>query len=79
MDQTTLARLADIAPKSLQNLEAGRGSTLATLIKIVRALDREDWLESLDEGVGELSPMEQLRVAQNRPAKPRRAPRNRTT
>ena len=78
MDQTTLARLADIAPKSLGNLEAGRGSTLSTLIKTVRALGREDWLDSLDEGIGELSPMEQLREARRQPAKPRRVPRRRS-
>ena len=77
MDQSTLARLADIAPKSLGNLEAGRGSSLTTLIKVVRALDREDWLDNLDEGIGEPGPMEQLRLAQHRPVKPRRVPRSR--
>lgn len=77
LDQATLARLADIAPRSLGNLEAGRGSSLSTLIKTVRALDREDWLESLDEGIGEPGPMEQLRLARGLPAKPRRVPRSR--
>ncbi|KQQ09944.1 helix-turn-helix transcriptional regulator [Rathayibacter sp. Leaf296] len=77
LDQVTLARLADIAPRSLGNLEAGRGSSLTTLIKTVRALDREDWLEALDEGVGEPGPMERLRIAQNRPPRPQRVPRSR--
>lgn len=42
-----VARRADVSPKTIQNLEHGRGSTLTTFIKVLRALDAEDWLESL--------------------------------
>ena len=77
LDQQTVARLADISTRSLRNLEAGEGSSLRTLIKTVRALGREGWLEQLDEGTGEPSPLELLRAARNRPTRPQRAPRRR--
>lgn len=32
---------------ALRHLETGQGANLATLIRIVRALDRQDWLEAL--------------------------------
>jgi len=31
----------------VRNLEVGRGSTLRTLVRVVRALGRTDWLEAL--------------------------------
>src|ERR1022692_1957639 len=49
IDQVSLAARANVAVGSLKNLEAGRGSTLRTLVRIVRALDLEDWLDSLYE------------------------------
>ncbi|HEU0205607.1 MAG TPA: helix-turn-helix transcriptional regulator [Pseudolysinimonas sp.] len=77
LDQNTVAVLADISTRSLRNLESGDGSSLASLIKTVRALGREDWLEQLDEGIGEPSPLELLRESRNRPMRPQRAPRRR--
>lgn len=46
-DQQTLADLADVGLSSLKNLEKGRGSTLRTLVRVLRALDVADWLETL--------------------------------
>ena len=46
LSQTELASRAGIGRSAVQNLEAGRG-TLTTLVRIVRALDREEWLASL--------------------------------
>ena len=48
IDQISLARAANISVGALKNLESGSGSTLRTLIRTVRALGREDWLESFD-------------------------------
>lgn len=42
-----LAHAAGIAAKTLQNLELGRGSSLGTLVKVLRALDAEAWLGTL--------------------------------
>ena len=38
---------AGVAAKTVQNLERGRGSSLATLVRVLRALGAEDWLETL--------------------------------
>jgi transcriptional regulator with XRE-family HTH domain len=47
IDQESLASRANVSVGALKNLEAGRGVNLKTLIRVVRALDREDWLRSL--------------------------------
>jgi len=77
LDQQTLAESADISVKAVRGLETGDGSSLSTVIKVVRALGREDWLEQLDEGAGEPSPLELLRESRRRPMRPQRAPRRR--
>lgn len=47
LDQEALAGLAGVGVATVSKLENGHGSSLATLVKVVRALDREDWLDSL--------------------------------
>lgn len=47
LDQKGLAELADVSVSTISNLENGRGSSLTTLIRVVRALGRMDWLEML--------------------------------
>lgn len=60
LDQASLARMADISINAVSNLERGKGSTLATFVAVVRALDRSDWLSSLAPAVT-VSPMQILR------------------
>jgi len=43
-DQKTLAGRAGISVRALHNLEAGQGSSVKTLLSVVRALGRESWL-----------------------------------
>jgi len=64
LDQKELASRANVSLGALMNLENGRGSTLKTLIKLLRALDRQDWLKQLAPQV-EISPMALLN-AQNK-------------
>jgi transcriptional regulator with XRE-family HTH domain len=58
-DQAGLAERADVSLGALKNLEAGKGSSLKTLVRVVRALDRTDWLESLAPPIA-ISPMAML-------------------
>ncbi len=64
--QEQLAALADVSVGALSKLERGKGSSLKTLIAVVRALDRADWLESLAPPVT-VSPMQLLRSRSRAP------------
>ncbi|MCL4445559.1 MAG: helix-turn-helix domain-containing protein [Actinobacteria bacterium] len=68
LDQERLAALADLSVGALSNLERGKGSSLKTLVAVVRALGRTDWLESLAPPVT-VSPMQMLRAKQRTPRK----------
>ena len=59
-DQESLALCANISVGALKNLESGKGSTVMSLIKVVRALHREDWLEALAPKIS-VSPMLMLK------------------
>lgn len=60
LDQASLAARANISVGAVSNLERGKGSSLKTLIAVVRALGRTDWLEALAPPVT-VSPMQMLR------------------
>jgi len=60
MDQAQLAGAANISVGSIKNLENGKGSSLRTLILVVRALNAERWLNNLSPLVS-ISPMQILR------------------
>jgi transcriptional regulator with XRE-family HTH domain len=47
IDQRTVAEKAGIARAALQNLEAGRGSSLQTLLRTLKALDYLEGIELL--------------------------------
>lgn len=47
LSQHSLAAQAGVSMTALRHLESGQGANLTTLIRIVRALDRQDWLQSL--------------------------------
>ena len=47
LDQRSTAEKAGISEKSLRNLEAGRGSTVATLLRTLKALDFLEGLRTL--------------------------------
>lgn len=59
-DQEALAQRAGISVGALKNLESGKGSTLMSLIKVVRTLHREDWLQALSPRIS-VSPMLMLK------------------
>ncbi|MGO8687437.1 MAG: helix-turn-helix domain-containing protein [Candidatus Dormibacteria bacterium] len=51
LDQAQLASRADVSLGAVKSLEGGRGSTLRTLVRVVRALGRSEWLETLAPAV----------------------------
>ena len=51
IDRETLSEQAGVSVGTLRNLENGAGTTLGTLIRVVRALGREDWLAALAPAV----------------------------
>ena len=47
LDQITTAEKAGISEKALRNLETGRGSSIETLVRVLKALDSLDGLRLL--------------------------------
>lgn len=73
VDQKTLAGRANISLGALQNLELGKGARLSTLVRVLRVLGREQWLDTL-EPEPEPGPLDLLE-GRDAPAEPRRASR----
>ncbi|MPN44678.1 hypothetical protein SDC9_192243 [bioreactor metagenome] len=61
LDQISLAERAGVGLSAVKNIESGKGATLKTLIKILRVLDRADWLSSLAPPVS-ISPLQMLKA-----------------
>ncbi|RQR65729.1 XRE family transcriptional regulator [Burkholderia sp. Bp9125] len=47
LDQKSLAARAGVSVRALRNLEGGEGTTVRTLLSVVRALGRESWLQTV--------------------------------
>lgn len=60
LGQDELADRAGVSVGAVRNLERGAGSSLKTLIRVARALNREDWLEAFAPAPG-VDPLEMLR------------------
>lgn len=65
LDQKTLAERAGISVRALRGLESGQGSTLKTLVYVLRALGRQDWLNTMSP-VATINPLMITREAQPR-------------
>ena len=77
LGQDELADRANVSIGTVQALERGTGSSLKTIIRVARVLDRENWLESLDPRGDGPSPIELLRQSRRQSPRPRRVPRSR--
>ena len=77
IDQRTAASKAGISEKALRNLEAGRGSSVETLLRTLKALD---YLQGIDALAPEatVSPLAMLRRSspQRRVRRPRKPPKD---
>ena len=65
LSQEALATQASISVGTVRNLEAGKGSSLATLVSVLRILDRVELLEQIAPAPS-VSPMQLLRERENR-------------
>lgn len=65
LDQMTLAERAGISVGTLKNLENGSGSSLKTLVAVVRVLGREEWLSTIAP-IATINPLNMPRAAQQR-------------
>lgn len=72
LDQATVAARSGISVRALRNLETGNGSSLRTLISVIRTLGRETWLDTIAP-VPTINPLMLTRQAQprQRASKPR--------
>lgn len=77
LEQTKLAERAGISLTALKNLESGKGATVKTLIKALRALERADWLSTLAPPVS-ISPLQMLKAKPVRQRASRRHTRQNT-
>ncbi len=75
LDQKTLAERAGVSVRALRSLEAGQGSTIKTLVCVLRALGRQEWLNAIAP-VATINPLALTREAQprQRASRPRRLP-----
>ncbi len=77
LTQVDVAERANISVGALKHLESGAGATVHTLVRVLRALGQEGWLDTLDPGSPAFNPLDLLsaRETEARRARPRRAPR----
>ena len=47
LSRQLLSERAGISENALRNLEGGKGTTLKTFVRVVKALDRTSWLEGI--------------------------------
>jgi len=71
VDQRQLAEQAGVALNVVKNLEAGKGATVKSLVKVLRALGRAEWIDSLAPMVS-ISPMQMLKTKPSRQRASRR-------
>lgn len=65
LDQRTLAERAGLSVRAVRRLESGHGSTLNTLVRVLRALGRQEWLNTIAPGAT-VNPLALTREAQPR-------------
>lgn len=70
-DQRMTAEKAGISERALRSLETGRGSTVETFLRVLRAVEALDGLEALAPRPG-IDPMDLLRRGRREPQRVRR-------
>jgi transcriptional regulator with XRE-family HTH domain len=60
LTQSELADRANVSVGALKHLESGSGATTYTLVRVLRALGQERWLETLSPGPAPFNPLDLL-------------------
>lgn len=76
LDQRQLAARAGVGLNAVKNLESGKGATVRSLVRVLRALDRTDWLSALAPQVT-VSPLQVLKAKHPRQRAARKRPNRR--
>src|SRR5581483_5182158 len=58
LTQADLARQANVSLGALQHLERGTGATVNTMVRVLRALDMEQWLDTLAPAPAPFKPLD---------------------
>ena len=70
-----VAARANLSPISVRALELGRGSTLSTMLKVLKAIGETGFILDWAEKSNEISPMQALRNSRKLAAEPKRVSR----
>jgi transcriptional regulator with XRE-family HTH domain len=70
-----VAEKTSLSPISVRALELGRGSTLSTMLKVLRAIDETGFILDWVEKCNEISPMQMLRNSRKMTTEPKRVSR----
>lgn len=70
LDQRSLAERAGLSLNAVKHLESGKGSRVNSLVRVLRALGRADWLDTLAPVVS-ISPMQMLERGSREPKRAR--------
>jgi transcriptional regulator with XRE-family HTH domain len=60
LDRKTLCEQAGISENALRHLEGGKGATLKTLVRVIKALNRESWFAGIAPEVS-INPLHMIR------------------
>lgn len=60
LSQEALASDAGVSRTAVRNLEGGKGSTVETLVRVLKAMERTDWISMLQPTVA-ISPLQMLK------------------
>ncbi len=71
LDRQTLCDRAGISLNALRHLENGQGATIKTMVRVVQALDKQDWLLGIAPIVS-INPLHMVREKQPRQRAQRR-------
>ena len=75
LTQAELATRANVSLGALKHLEQGVGATVGTMVKVLRALGAEQWINTLGPVRAPFNPLDLLAATKRETAESKRPPR----